>query len=165
MKKISKLKTLVFVALGLGLSQAYAEKAEKETSTPYPLKTCVVSGETLDADAIIWNHEGRELQLCCNGCKKDFIKDPATYLKKLDEAYIGAYPLKHCLVSKEPLGSMGDAYVHHHKGELVLFCCKGCIKKFNKKPDQYLKELHSAQAAEKPSGKAAHDHAGHDHQH
>ena len=169
MKKILNLHTLVFLTFSLSLSHAYAEKAEKDTSTPYPLKTCVVSDEALDVDAIVWKHEGRELQLCCKGCKKDFIKDPATYLKKLDEAYIAAYPLNHCLVSKEPLGSMGEAYVHHHKGGLILFCCKGCIKKFDKNPGKYLKALHKAQAsgtkgAEKPSKKAPHNHSGQNHQ-
>jgi hypothetical protein len=45
------------------------------------------------------------------------------------------YPLKSCVVSDEPLGSMGDAikYTHREAGKpdrLVLFCCEGCIEDF-----------------------------------
>ena len=33
-----------------------------------------------------FTHEGQEIKLCCKSCKKDFTKDPAKYLKKLDGA-------------------------------------------------------------------------------
>jgi YHS domain-containing protein len=33
----------------------------------------------------VFKHEGREIKLCCKDCRKDFDKDPAKYLKKLDE--------------------------------------------------------------------------------
>lgn len=55
---------------------------------PYPLKTCVVSGEKLDSmgEPYVFTHEGREVKLCCKGCLKDFNKEPAKYIKKMDEA-------------------------------------------------------------------------------
>ena len=56
---------------------------------PYPLQTCVVSGEKLGGDMgepYVFTHEGREIKLCCKQCLKDFKKDPASYIKKLDEA-------------------------------------------------------------------------------
>ena len=34
----------------------------------------------------VYQHEGREVRFCCKGCLKDFKKDPAQYLKKLDDA-------------------------------------------------------------------------------
>jgi hypothetical protein len=34
----------------------------------------------------VFKHEGREVRLCCKDCLKDFKKDPAKYMKKLDEA-------------------------------------------------------------------------------
>ena len=42
------------------------------------------------------------------------------------------YPLKDCVVSGEPLGSMGEPYVLDHKGTTVKFCCKNCKGKFEK---------------------------------
>ena len=57
---------------------------------PYPLDTCIVSGEKLDADAKMkaytFVYEGQEIKLCCKGCKKKFDKSPETYMKKLSEA-------------------------------------------------------------------------------
>ena len=51
------------------------------------------------------------------------------------------YPLKVCVVSGEELGGMGEPYVHEHNGTTVKFCCKPCLKKFNKDPDTYLAKL------------------------
>jgi hypothetical protein len=58
------------------------------------------------------------------------------------------YPLTTCLVSGDKLGGMGETIDCLYGGKLVRFCCKGCIKSFNKSPDKYLKELDSAK---KPS--------------
>jgi len=66
------------------------------------------------------------------------------------------YPLKTCLVSGEKLGEMGDPYVIIHKGQEIKFCCKDCVKSFNKEPDKYLKKLAEA-------GKTQDDHSGHAH--
>jgi hypothetical protein len=62
------------------------DKAPK--AKPYPLKTCVVTGEKLDAmgKPYVFVHEGQEIKLCCKGCLKAFEKEPAKYLKKIDEA-------------------------------------------------------------------------------
>ena len=62
------------------------KKAEK--LKPYTLKTCVVSGEKLGemGDPFVYDYEGREIKFCCKGCLKDFKKDPAKYIKKIEEA-------------------------------------------------------------------------------
>jgi YHS domain-containing protein len=54
----------------------------------YPLDTCVVSGEKLGSmgKPVIIKHEGREIRFCCGNCVQEFKKDPAKYLKLLDEA-------------------------------------------------------------------------------
>jgi hypothetical protein len=60
----------------------------------YPLKTCVVSGEEFggnmgDAINYVYQQDGkpdRLVRFCCKDCRKDFDKDPALYLKKIDEA-------------------------------------------------------------------------------
>lgn len=68
-------------------SSGAIKKAPKAKA--YPLTTCVVSGEKLEGDmgqSYVFTHEGREIKLCCKSCLKDFKKDPAKYVKKLDEA-------------------------------------------------------------------------------
>ncbi len=53
---------------------------------PYPLKTCLVSGEAFGGamgEPVSFVHEGQEIKLCCSHCRPDFDKDPATFLAKL----------------------------------------------------------------------------------
>ena len=51
------------------------------------------------------------------------------------------YPLKTCIISGEKLGSMGKPPVLVVDNQEVKFCCKNCIKDFNKDPQKYLKEI------------------------
>jgi YHS domain-containing protein len=86
------IKSLVAIILLAGASlplAAFAENAKPADKSPaYPLETCLVSGEKLGemGKPFVYQHEGREVRFCCKNCLKDFKKDPAKYLKKLDEA-------------------------------------------------------------------------------
>lgn len=51
------------------------------------------------------------------------------------------YPLDTCIVSGERLGSMGDPVVVVREGQEVAFCCKGCIRTFDKDPARFLRKL------------------------
>ena len=55
---------------------------------PYPLEKCIVSDEKLGemGKPYVFTHEGQEIKLCCKSCLKDFNKNPAKYLKKLEAA-------------------------------------------------------------------------------
>jgi YHS domain-containing protein len=55
-----------------------------------------------------------------------------------------AYPLKICVVSGDKLGQMGSPTVVNYKGREVRFCCKDCLKDFDKDPDKYIKRLDDA---------------------
>jgi YHS domain-containing protein len=73
---------------------AESGNAGKQAAKPkaYPLTTCAVSGEKLGGDMgepYIFTHEGREIKLCCKSCLKDFKKEPAKYVKKLEQAEKG----------------------------------------------------------------------------
>ena len=65
------------------------------------------------------------------------------------------YPLQTCVVSDEAIGgSMGEGvdYVYKQEGQpdrLVRFCCKDCVKDFNKDPAKYLKQIDEAAAKAK----------------
>ena len=69
---------------------AWLAKARAE----YPLKTCSVSGEALGGDMgapidRIYREAGqpdRLIRFCCKDCVDDFKKDPAKYLKAIDDA-------------------------------------------------------------------------------
>ena len=81
------MKTILTLALMLGAFSLNAADAPK----PYPasLKTCVVSGDKIGGDMgkpYVFTHEGQEVKLCCKDCMKDFKKDPAKYMKKINEA-------------------------------------------------------------------------------
>jgi hypothetical protein len=59
----------------------------------YPLKTCLVSDESLGSmgEAVAHVHKAagkpdRVVFFCCEGCLDDFKADPAKFLKKVDDA-------------------------------------------------------------------------------
>ena len=83
----------LLVGLGLGAIGCAANAGDPvptptAKSKPYPLTTCVISGEKLDSmgKPVIIQYEGREVRFCCADCEKDFRKDPKPALKKLDDA-------------------------------------------------------------------------------
>ncbi len=60
---------------------------------PYPLKTCVVSGDKLGGDmgapiVFIYTNNGanQEIKFCCPDCKPKFLADPDKYMKIIREA-------------------------------------------------------------------------------
>jgi hypothetical protein len=88
------MKTLTFltraaVVFGL-LATALITQAADKKPKPYPLNTCVVTDEKLGADPRMtphaFVHEGREVKLCCKSCLKDFKKDTAKYVAKIEAA-------------------------------------------------------------------------------
>lgn len=52
---------------------------------PYPLDTCLVSGEKLGEMGKPFEivHEGQQIKFCCKNCAPKFAKDPTKYLSKL----------------------------------------------------------------------------------
>lgn len=79
--------SLVLALLALGATPTRAED-KKEAAKPYPLEKCIVSDEKLGemGKPYVFTHEGQEIKLCCKSCLKDFNKNPAKYLKKLEAA-------------------------------------------------------------------------------
>ena len=88
---------LTLVCSGLLIAPFTSSADDSKKPKPYPLATCVVSGEKLDGDMgkpyvftykdpKVKDDPGREIKMCCKDCRKDFDKDPAKFIKKLDEA-------------------------------------------------------------------------------
>lgn len=88
MKRTSIIASVVSV-LALANIVLVTQAAEKKVK-PYSLTTCAVSDEKLGADPAMkphtFVHEGREVKLCCKSCLKDFKKEPAKYLAKIEAA-------------------------------------------------------------------------------
>ena len=59
--------------------------AETAAAIPYPLETCLVSGEKLGGMGKPYEiiYKGRQIKFCCKNCLPDFKEDPAKYLAKL----------------------------------------------------------------------------------
>ena len=65
------------------------------------------------------------------------------------DAKLKPYTLDKCVVSDEKLGEMGKPFVYEYKGREIKFCCKSCLKDFNKNPDKYVKKIEEAEANKK----------------
>jgi YHS domain-containing protein len=126
-----------------------ADKKSEKKAKPYPLDTCVVSSEGLDSmgEPFVFAHEGREVKLCCKDCKKDFDKETAKFVAKIDAAAkkVKAYPLKTCVVSGEEIGDAhGEPFVFIQKGQEIILCCKDCKKDFDKSPAKFMSKIAAA---------------------
>jgi YHS domain-containing protein len=82
--------TVPFLALPLTGWAADTNSAAATPPKPDKLTTCPVSGEKLGemGKPVVFVYQGQEVKLCCSGCKKDFDKDPAKYIKKIQDAAV-----------------------------------------------------------------------------
>lgn len=85
------LTAVLLTGLAAGVLSARAddkhEHADKKAK-PYPLAKCVVSDEKFEGSEMKpheFVYEGQTIKLCCKSCLKDFNKEPAKYLKKIEE--------------------------------------------------------------------------------
>ena len=63
------------------------------------------------------------------------------------DAKVIPYPLTKCIVSGEKLGGdMGKPVTLVYKGQEMKFCCKDCVKDFNKDPKKWMKKFDEAKA-------------------
>ena len=83
---MNKILTLVLILAGSSLYAA--EPAAKAKPFPESIKTCLISGEKLGAmgKPYVFVYEGQEVKLCCKNCLKDFNKEPAKHIAKINEA-------------------------------------------------------------------------------
>ncbi len=61
--------------------------------------------------------------------------------KETAVAAAARYPLEKCIVTGEKLGEMGDPVVKNYDGREVKFCCKMCVKGFEKDQAKWMKKL------------------------
>ena len=62
------------------------------------------------------------------------------------DAKVIPYPLTKCVVSDEKLGGdMGKPITLVYKEQEMKFCCKDCVKDFNKDPQKWMKKFDEEQ--------------------
>ncbi len=84
-------------------------------------KVCPVSGESIGSmgDAFKVQHDGKEYNLCCKMCVKDFEKNPEKYIKIVEaeasakSAHEG-HDMGHMSEKKESAEKSGDHGDHDH---------------------------------------------------
>lgn len=85
---------------------------------------------------------------CATKASDTTAHDPKANTKKVAKkvsAKPKPYPLKTCLVTGDDLAEMDERVSTVYEGQTFEFCCKPCLKKFNKNPGKYVKELAKAQ--------------------
>lgn len=147
----------VLVIAGFGISTLVNDRALngqrsarlREQLPFYPMNTCVVSGEELNSGTLVIEFYEDHLVLLANeSARQIFLSDPRTYWDILRQETIRSqqkvYPTASCVVSKEPLGSLGPTINHLHGMQLVQLCCSNCVSTLNKTPKRHLETLNEA---------------------
>jgi hypothetical protein len=79
------------------VSRADGTNSVAAKPVPYPLTTCVVSGDKLAGDMgapIVFVYQdsakgiNQEIKFCCPMCKPQFLKDPDKYMKIIRDAEV-----------------------------------------------------------------------------
>jgi len=137
------LTVAVFAQPDAGKVTTPAPAAEK-TKQLKPQTDCpVMSGKINKNDYV--DFEGKRVYFCCKGCIPEFNKDPAKYMKKLEEmgqaaeAIPALKPQTTCPVMTGQ--SIDKTLYVDYKGKRIYVCCRGCIAKVKKNPEKYLKKL------------------------
>ena len=80
--------TASFYAGVTSAADSVADVPPARKLVPDKLMTCPVSGGKLGVmgKAYVMEYNGQEVKLCCRGCKKDFDREPAKFIKKIREA-------------------------------------------------------------------------------
>jgi nitrous oxide reductase accessory protein NosL len=79
-------RLLLLVLATTGLLVGCSTTSNETAAKPYKLDTCIVSGDKLGemGPPVVKVYNGQEIKFCCKNCVKDFEKEPAKYLTKLD---------------------------------------------------------------------------------
>ncbi len=127
----------------------------------YVLTSDIVTGEALPADGQIIDvvHFNRLVRLGSQKSAQAFMKDPGTYIAKLNDAVIAAqkdhYPIDKCIVSGEKLTGTEDTQ-GVFANRFVKFCCADCVDIFVQSPAKYLSMLEKGEAPAAGSGPHKH---------
>jgi len=83
--KTRHILSILVATLAITLTSCATSGGSTSGVKPYPLKTCVVTGNELGSmgDPITEVYQGQQMKFCCKPCVAKFHKNPAKYLAKL----------------------------------------------------------------------------------
>jgi len=121
-----------------------AETAKAEADVAAEVKvqtTCPVMGGKIKQDLYV-DVEGKRIYVCCKGCIAPIKKDPAKYIKKLEDDGVTVESVVKAQTTCPVMGGKikQDLYVDV-EGKRIYVCCKGCIAPIKKDPAKYIKKL------------------------
>jgi len=158
MKKSIALALLFVFVMPFAASQAFAAKETAQTGiVDAGNKLCPVSGDPVSGTNFVV-YQGKRYGLCCPGCDKIFLSDPAKYLAKTkepkaDQSGIVDVGNKMCVImSDQPVS--GTSFVVY-KGKRYGLCHNGDDKIFMRDPDKYVAQFEAREKAAASSAKPA----------
>jgi YHS domain-containing protein len=81
----------VFKALTLALALTAFTAGNVWAAEAKPQTVCPVLAGTIDKK-VYADYKGKRIYFCCEGCDKEFVKDPDKYMKKLEEQGVTLEP-------------------------------------------------------------------------
>lgn len=111
---------IVFVILPSGI-ESHSFESGNDTA-----KYCMVTGESIEGNGVVFRYLDSEINVCCDGCVMAFNKEPARYLKKR----------LLCAPCKDE--DANPEISHLHKGVKYYFCSNGCKAEFADDAEKYL---------------------------
>ncbi|MBM3988089.1 MAG: hypothetical protein FJ294_09065 [Planctomycetes bacterium] len=121
----------------------------------YPLKTCPMSGESLEDGAVEFVVGTRLMKACCEKCVAAVKAEPEKAIKQLNDAYVAAqkpnYPLTTCVATGEEIGKDPEMKPIDflYGTRYYRLCCAGCKKAIVKDPEGMWAKVEAARAAKK----------------
>jgi YHS domain-containing protein len=157
------------VLLG-GSAQAAKKVKHKPAKKPKVSLVCPVTGEKIESVAKAAGKsvvDGKTYYFCCAGCKPEFDKNPAKYIKKTSavkasdskaSASVKKVSLTQparkaeekllCPVTGDTIPSKAKAAGSSvYNGKTYYFCCADCKPAFDKEPEKYLSKLTEKETA------------------
>lgn len=173
MNKIAVVASAVFIVLmGVGMTRAQEAQPIGNVAEGQTIKkqtVCPVMGGQVNTNIYV-DADGKRVYVCCKGCIVEVKKNPAKYIKKLENDGITVAKLQ---TTCPVMGGKVDKSLYvDHAGKRVYVCCQECIATVQKDPAKYIKALEEAGVALDPAGKVGEagepknesdGHAGHDH--
>jgi len=148
MNRVTKLVvTRSLFVLGVVLTPAMAQHdshgdhpfAKKGSSPSFP--SCPVTGEPINFATSVAT-DGGPVFFCCKRCVAKYQANPLKYVAEVaaQRNALANRPKVQviCPVTKESVDQ--DVFVESN-GEKIYFCCKDCVKKYQKTPAQYASAL------------------------
>ncbi len=127
------------------------EPASQEQKADLKLQTtCPVMGGAIDKNQYV-DHDGKRVYICCEGCEAPLKKDPAKYIKALEDKGVTVASLQ----TKCPVmgGAIDKALYVDHADKRIYVCCEGCIARVKKDPAKTIQSMEAAGVVLYPAGK------------